>query len=168
MAELKHNPRNSAAFKQLSETSLVLTILLNRKRVGDVQYMQLESYTQTEESTCQEECLTSLSEAEKVLCKHFKRIVTIGKGSRSVPILFPKNVQKYLETLLSARKTNGLIFQENPFLFASTTGKKKSVDRWIVCPEKIRKKLWCREPAKPNIISAEKTNCYRPSSPKSQ
>ncbi|CAH1380921.1 unnamed protein product, partial [Tenebrio molitor] len=65
--------------------------ILNRKRIGDVQYTKLESYNRISTSTNQEECLNSLNETEKELSKHFKRITTVGKGSRSVPILFQNN-----------------------------------------------------------------------------
>jgi hypothetical protein len=40
--------------------------------------------------------MNALTESEKVLAKHYKRVVTGGKGSRAVVILFPQSVQNYL------------------------------------------------------------------------
>ncbi|KAK5647985.1 hypothetical protein RI129_002877 [Pyrocoelia pectoralis] len=125
---LKENVSNRIAFKKLTEAALVLTVLLNRKRVGDVQYIKVDSYTQVTTSTNQEECLNALSESEKLLSAHFKRIITIGKGSRSIPVLFPKNVETYVDTLLTTREKNGLIPKENPFLFALIGSKGKWMD----------------------------------------
>lgn len=55
----------------------------------DVQYTKLESY-QSSDSKEEQNCINVLSDAEKELTKNFKRIVTIGKGSKPVPLLFPK------------------------------------------------------------------------------
>ncbi|XP_031334400.1 uncharacterized protein LOC116164372 [Photinus pyralis] len=135
MAVLKENIRDQISFKKLTEASLVLTILLNRKRVGDVQYIKLNTYLENQSSDEQEECMKALSESEKMLCKHFKRIVTIGKGSKCVPILFPKNGQTYIDTLLDARRGNDLIPKENPYLFAAIGTK----DKWVNASQILRK-----------------------------
>jgi hypothetical protein len=52
----------------------------------------------------------------------------VGKGSRSVPILFSKQVQKYIKTLLSIRRKTTFVPHENPFLFALTGSSSKWVD----------------------------------------
>lgn len=78
---LKVNLNSIVHFKILCETCLGLTILLNRKRVGDVQYLKLENYTLPEAVAYKEEYMNLLSEEEKELGKNFKRIVAIGKGS---------------------------------------------------------------------------------------
>lgn len=132
---LKTNPEDVSAFKELTESALALTILLNRKRVGDVQYIKLDSYKQSATNNNQEECVNVLSESEKLLSTHFKRILTIGKGSKSIPVLFPKNVQSHIETLLFARNKNQLIPEENPFLFAQIG----SNDKWVNGSTVLRK-----------------------------
>ncbi|KAG5863208.1 hypothetical protein JTB14_038451 [Gonioctena quinquepunctata] len=125
---LKRNVNDLISFKTLTETILVLTVLLNRKRIGDVQYIKLDSYIDSSTTRDQEECINVLTESEKLLSAHFKRIVSIGKGSKSIPILFPKNVQAYIEVLLSSREKNQLVPKENPFLFALIGSKDKWVD----------------------------------------
>lgn len=77
--------KNVVSYKVLAETVLVLTILHNRKRVGDVQYLEWESYKQQIDSpnTILESGLSfSLTEKEKILAQNYKRIISIGKGSK--------------------------------------------------------------------------------------
>lgn len=114
-------------FRELSESVLALTISINRKRVGDVQYTKLESY-QSSDSKEEQNCINVLSDAEKELTKNFKRIVTIGKGSKPVPLLFPKKIQEYIDLLLSVRERTNYVPKENPFLFALTGSRKKWID----------------------------------------
>lgn len=128
MVTLKSNPNDFLSYKKLTEATLALTIILNRKRTGDVQYIKLASYNQNSTSIAQEECLNSLQNSEKELAKHFKRIITTGKGSKSIPILFSKKVQEYIGTLLEVRKVTTFVPQENPFLFALTGSSFKWVD----------------------------------------
>ncbi|CAH1114940.1 unnamed protein product [Psylliodes chrysocephalus] len=130
---LQNNLENIDAFKTLSETILALTISLNRKRVGDVQYIKLESYQSTTQKTV--DCLGVLTECEKALTSHFKRIITIGKGSKPVPILFPKKIQGYIEVMLKCRNSTTFIPKENPFLFALVG----SISRWIDASRVLKK-----------------------------
>ncbi|KAJ8964008.1 hypothetical protein NQ314_005220 [Rhamnusium bicolor] len=91
--------KNVNDYRILIETTLVLTILHNRKRVGDVQYLDLNSYKEQIEtstnSTSQTEFTMSLSENEKLLTQNYTRIRAIGKGSKPVTILIPRNLQKH-------------------------------------------------------------------------
>lgn len=60
---LKQNIEDVEAFKKLSEIVLVLTISLNRKRIGDVQYIKTESYTCNK--TYQDDCFSVLKKTKK-------------------------------------------------------------------------------------------------------
>ncbi|KAI4463217.1 hypothetical protein MML48_4g00016860 [Holotrichia oblita] len=86
--ELLKSTKSIPAYKTLAETTLVLTILHNRKRVGDIQYLELNCYSEqinnNTNGTVQTEMATSLTENEKILTQHYKRIVSIGKGSRAI------------------------------------------------------------------------------------
>lgn len=83
--------KSQTAYRTLVESTLVLTILDNRKRVGDIQYLDIKSFedqTKNMQNTCvQTELATSLTENERVLTPNYQRIVSIGKGSRSVTVL---------------------------------------------------------------------------------
>ncbi|KAJ8933113.1 hypothetical protein NQ314_014208 [Rhamnusium bicolor] len=79
--------------------------------------MKLQSYESVVNSN-KEDCLNILTDAEKELTKHFKRVITVGKGSKPVSILFPKRVQEFVDMMLLVRKTTTVVPKENPFLFA--------------------------------------------------
>ncbi|XP_018578165.1 uncharacterized protein LOC108916403 [Anoplophora glabripennis] len=112
-------------YRKLSECVLALTLLLNRKRVGEVQYLKVKTYTKEIPQNHQEEFLLSLTDAEKVLTKNFKRIITGGKGSKPVSILFPKNLQKYLNVMLNVRSK--CVPDTNEYLFANPS----TPNRWL-------------------------------------
>ncbi|CAH0563123.1 unnamed protein product [Brassicogethes aeneus] len=137
MGSLALKDLNEKHGKQIQKLPITSDVIKFREyavtRVGDVQYIKVDSYTQITTGVNQEECLNALSEQEKLLSKHFKRIITIGKGSKS--ILFPTNVQKYVDALLFGRENNQLVPKENPFLFALIGSK----DKWIDGSSVLRK-----------------------------
>lgn len=112
-------------YRRLSEAVLALTVLLNRKRIGEVQYLTVKTYNSDMVDNQQEEFLNSLTESEKILTKTFKRVVTGGKGSKPVAILFPKSIQKYIEILLSIR--DKCVPNTNTYLFANP----RTENRWL-------------------------------------
>lgn len=125
-------------YRILIETTLISTILHNRKRVGDIQYLDLNSYRgQIENVTntiVQTELVSSLTENEKVLTQNYKRIVAIGKGSRPVTLLIPKNLQKFFSMVYNLRINSTWFPPENAYFFTYP----KSV-RWIDGCSVIRK-----------------------------
>jgi hypothetical protein len=114
--ELNNDPSNLKAFKNLSEATLTIVIVHNRKRQGDVEFTLKEDYLRDMTTVHQDEMIQTLSEAEKMFVAETKRINTTGKGSRSVPILFPKSAQKFVVVMLSAR--NQFVPEKNAYLFA--------------------------------------------------
>lgn len=112
-------------YRKISECVVALTVLLNRKRIGEVQYLTVKSYCANSLYSQQEEFLQSLTESEKILTTNFKRIVTGGKGSKPIAILFPKSFQKYIEILLNVR--DKCVLRTNTYLFANP----KTDDRWL-------------------------------------
>nr|CAI5825577.1 unnamed protein product [Callosobruchus analis] len=77
---LRTNPSDKKQFKSLTDVALVVTILYNRRRIGDVQYTKLDTFLQNFTVVNQDECLNALSDSEKMLTKRYKRIITGGKG----------------------------------------------------------------------------------------
>lgn len=115
---LQNDKTNKKEYKNLVEALLVLTILFNRRRIGDVQYTKLKTYTNPQFSlTNLEECKNALSESEKILTKYYKRIVTGGKGSKPITILFPPEVRTFLDFALQIRSETTLVQAENDYLF---------------------------------------------------
>ncbi|CAG9825783.1 unnamed protein product [Phaedon cochleariae] len=104
---LFQNRVDRVSYRILVETVLVATILHNRRRVGDVQYLEwhsLKEQFETEYTISHTEIASSLTENEKILTENYKRIVSIGKGSRAVTILIPKKMFKYFKLLLKLRE----------------------------------------------------------------
>ncbi|KAL1487661.1 hypothetical protein ABEB36_015638 [Hypothenemus hampei] len=114
---LKENLNNKKEFRTLVEASLILTVLFNRRRIGDVQYTALKTYTQNNITCNQEECENALTETEKLLTKQYKRLVTGGKGSRSIAILLPLKLQEYIDYFVSIRKSTDIVPNDNKYLF---------------------------------------------------
>ncbi|KAI4455379.1 hypothetical protein MML48_9g00013103 [Holotrichia oblita] len=90
LTRLENSNNNKIYYKQLTQCILAKTVLFNRKRVGDVQYLKIETYNKSY-STVNPECFhQALTEVKKIISKNHKRVITGGKGSKPVPILFSK------------------------------------------------------------------------------
>ncbi|CAH1379170.1 unnamed protein product [Tenebrio molitor] len=63
-------------------------------------------------------CMNALTQSEKVLIKHYKRVVTGGKGSRAVVILFPQSIQNYINRIIEIRNSTQIVPDNNGDLFA--------------------------------------------------
>lgn len=59
---------------------------------------------------------STLSEGEKLLAKHYKRVLNRGKVSRTVVILVPELLRCFINTLLE--KINKFISSKNCYIFA--------------------------------------------------
>lgn len=60
-----------------------------------------------------------LTDLEKILTGKFKRVVHCVKGTKPVPILFLKRLQKYISLMLDIRKSLQLVPESNDYLFAT-------------------------------------------------
>ncbi|KAK4884579.1 hypothetical protein RN001_000850 [Aquatica leii] len=109
----------------LVEVTFMLLLLHNRKRVGDIQYIQTADVTESCGIEQEDEIFHSLSETEKVLAKFYKKIHTIGKGSKEILVLVPRDVQEFVNTLLTQR--HKYVESENKFFFCIPY----SSDEWI-------------------------------------
>ncbi|KAG5861908.1 hypothetical protein JTB14_008244 [Gonioctena quinquepunctata] len=89
-------PKN---YKILAECTLCFVLVFNSKRIGEVQFLDINSYERDVSSLNQEEFSNCLTEFEKNMSCCLKRVVVFGKGSKPVPILFTKLMQIYIELL---------------------------------------------------------------------
>lgn len=116
---LNENPHDLKAFRTLQEICYVQLLLLNRRRIGELQRMTVHSYTSNinnEKSTEFDNCI---SENERVLMKSFKRVVIRGKRGRGVPVLFTEEIVRTTNLLLKVRAN--FVQDDNIYLFANTT-----------------------------------------------
>lgn len=109
---------SSEAFQKLTEVTLVLVIMLNRRRVGDVQYTPLVDYQKAKGVDSESDVFNTLSDSEKQLAKCFQRLVIRGKRGRGVPILLTNEIQECINLLITRRAVCG-VDSNNMYLFAS-------------------------------------------------
>ncbi|XP_050507304.1 uncharacterized protein LOC126884966 [Diabrotica virgifera virgifera] len=132
---LQENTNIRSNYKKLTECILAKTVIFNRKRVGDVQYLTVETYGRNYDTLNQESFTEALTEVEKIIYKNHRRFVTGDKGSKPVPILFSFQTQKYISLLLKVRQETNVVPETNPYLFANPD----SEDRWMSGANTIRK-----------------------------
>lgn len=152
--EAWHKKKSAETLRLLIETTLVSLILYNRKRVGDIQYLDLDSFeTQINESDVeQKDLLASLSEKEKILTRNYKRIMTIGKGSRQTPILLSNTHKKYLKLIhqVRASKIGGGWFKEtNQYIFSAPYS-----ERWMDGCAVLRKYAKACKAKQPQLLTS--------------
>lgn len=152
--DLLQNKSNIEAYKTLVSATLVSSILHNRKRVGDIQYLEVESYAQQRRNNdfqINQEFLSSLSEGERILIKNYTKINTIGKGSRTVPVLIPKEKLKHYDMVYKIRTNKNLDWfpRENIYFF---TFPKSS--RWISGTASINKYSKLCGAKQPHLITS--------------
>jgi hypothetical protein len=113
---LQTNNFNEQAYKTLLETVFCRLLLLNRKRVGELQRLPVHVYTSNElNAQNYEEFTEAVTPTEKILLKKFKRVVIRGKRGRGVPVLFSLDLQEHTNKLIELRDNYVKII--NPFLF---------------------------------------------------
>ncbi|XP_037877153.1 uncharacterized protein LOC119628419 isoform X2 [Bombyx mori] len=119
-----NNSLNCNAFNALIECVFCRLLLLNRRRPGELQRLQLSFYENYDkkdnENNKYEEFDKALSATEKILVNSLKRIVIRGKRGRGVPVLFSKDVQKDIDILISLR--HKYVNTDNDFLFSKAGG----------------------------------------------
>lgn len=125
--QLNNDVNSRVHYRQLTQCVLAKTVLFNRKRVGDVQYLKIDNYNKDFSTINPESFGEALTEVEKILSKNHKRILTGGKGSKPVPILFSRQTQRYISCLLRIRQDTNIVPKSNPYLFANPN----SENRWM-------------------------------------
>ncbi|KAK9754233.1 hypothetical protein QE152_g1632 [Popillia japonica] len=117
MKKLQEDCRDITAFKKLQELTYVQLILLNRRRVGELQRMTVSTYIDNINNQSSGEFDSCISESEKILMNSFKRVVIRGKRGRGVPVLFTDYMVKCTNLLLELRAN--FVQKENVHLFAN-------------------------------------------------
>jgi hypothetical protein len=90
------------AFKSLSEATLALVILFNRRRQGEVSKLTVERYcVNSKKQSIYPEIEECISPLEKKLCHLYTRIEIPGKRNRCVPILLIGEQKEAMDCLSS-------------------------------------------------------------------
>ncbi|KAF6728633.1 N-lysine methyltransferase SETD8-A, partial [Oryzias melastigma] len=101
----------------LAKVTLGQVILFNRRRSGEVSKIPLTAYLSSNDTQSPDDVSEALSDLEKKLCKHFRRIEIRGKRERKVPVLLTPMMQQSLDILVSKRQECG-VPEGNTYLFA--------------------------------------------------
>ncbi|KAK7886409.1 hypothetical protein WMY93_026030 [Mugilogobius chulae] len=79
--------------------------------------MPLSAYMSPHSQDALEDLGDALSDLEKKLCQHFRRLEIAGKRGRKVPVLLTPTMQEALDLLVSKREMCGVV-PGNKYLFA--------------------------------------------------
>lgn len=109
---------NKKVFEELTEITLIMTIILNRRRVGEVQLINLKDYEKIRKGDPESDVFDSLNEIEKHLSQSLVRLVIKGKRGRGVPVLLTKTLKDNIDLLIKKRIYCGVDIN-NKYLFAS-------------------------------------------------
>ncbi|XP_041966751.1 uncharacterized protein LOC121724336 isoform X6 [Alosa sapidissima] len=114
--ELSSEPSKNT-WLHLTKITLTQVMMFNRRRTGEVSKMPLSTYFAPNPVDLQEDVGMALSELEKKLCQHFRRLEIRGKRGRKVPVLLTPEMQRSLDLLVAKRLECGIL-KENGYLFA--------------------------------------------------
>eukprot|EP00057_Strongylocentrotus_purpuratus_P013398 XP_011667872.1 PREDICTED: uncharacterized protein LOC100891939 [Strongylocentrotus purpuratus] len=123
--EMKHGKQNLLSdpsniqqhWKHLSEVTLTLLLVFNRKRSGEVSKMRVEDLHKCRKGSEGLTLLEGLSKWEQELCKMLWRIEIVGKKGRTVPMLLTEVMKDSLDLLNHNREKAGVL-DDNKFVFA--------------------------------------------------
>lgn len=122
---LDQDSSNKKAFQTLIELTYVQLLLLNRRRVGELQRLTVETYTSNINNKSSGEFNTCISESEKVLMRLFKRVVIRGKRGRGVPVLFTDEMAGNADLIVKLREQ--FVSSSNMYLFANINSSTESI-----------------------------------------
>ncbi|KAF4521634.1 hypothetical protein B566_EDAN006676 [Ephemera danica] len=97
------------------------TVVFNRRRVGEVERLYLNTYTKRNKETMDPEVAKTLDMPAKQIASSLQRIETRGKYGRTVAVLLTKEMVYALDALVAHRDAAG-VSEKNPYLFAGHSG----------------------------------------------
>lgn len=114
--KLQAHENVSVNYVLLCRCVLLMTMIFNRRRPAETECLRIVDYERNYDSINSEEF--ALTPLEKILVDKFKRVIAGGKGTKPVPFLFSKKMQRFVKFLLEIRQTFHLVPEENPYVFA--------------------------------------------------
>ncbi|XP_068451972.1 uncharacterized protein [Clinocottus analis] len=104
-------------WSQLAKITLAQVVLFNRRRARGVSEIPLAAYLSPDPAGPRRDVNAVLSDFEKHLFQHFRRIEVGGKEGGKVPVLLTPGMQRALDLLVSKRRECG-VQEGNAYLFA--------------------------------------------------
>lgn len=111
-----------SAWKSLSEASLILLQMFNRRRAGEIERVEIEDFNNRDsvDEKVNPDLYSKLSETSRKLAQKYVRISIRGKLGRTVPALLDYSLVQYMKTIIDMRKEAG-VRKSNPYLFGIPT-----------------------------------------------
>lgn len=108
-----------SAWKMLTEGSLILVQMFNRRRAGEIERLSIESYENQEtiDKIFNLDVFDNISEESQRQAKQFVRLTIRGKLGRTVPVLLHTFLISYIDVLLKYRFEAG-VNSKNKYVFA--------------------------------------------------
>lgn len=120
ISTLQKNNDNYTAFSQLSQQTLALIILFNKRRSGEVGRMLLADYYGANTTTATMDEDLGFSSLERALSDSLRRVEIRGKRGQNVPMLLTELMVESIELLISCRPTVG-IPESNKYIFPNSS-----------------------------------------------
>lgn len=110
---------NLSAWTKLTEGTLILLQLFNRRRAGELERLTIENYKNQEtiDSVVNPDIFDNISEDSQKQAKQFIRLTIRGKRGRTVPLLLHTFLISYIDVLLKYRMEAG-VSSKNKYVFA--------------------------------------------------
>lgn len=140
------------SWENLSRIVLTTVILFNRRRSGEAERLEVETYLNHDKTACQAEIEKSLTNLEKQLVNNLTLIETSGKRGRKVPIILREDMRNGIELLIKHRSDVG-VFKDNKYIFARTNFNSLNCQR---ASESIKKSAIDAGLKEPNLITSTK------------
>lgn len=124
-----------AAWNLLSECTLILIQIFNRRRAGEIERLKLSDFQNKEalDENVNKDLFSNLSEDTIQYAKQYVRLTLRGKLSRTVPVLLSPFIVEYIEILIKYRKEVG-IRSDNEYVFAVPSGNSLKKKYIRACP----------------------------------
>jgi len=108
-----------SAWKKLTEGSLILVQMFNRRRAGEIERLSIENYKNQEtiDKIFNLDVFDNISEESQKQAKQFVRLTIRGKLGRTVPVLLHTFLISYIDVLLKYRSEAG-VSSKNKYIFA--------------------------------------------------
>lgn len=107
LKSLQTNDFSIQAWRILAETTLLSTMIFNRRRTGELERVLIENLENCEAISKEE-----TPELYKSLLKYVRMTIR-GKLGRTVPVLLHEEVLKYMQMIVNCRKHAG-VSENNP------------------------------------------------------
>ncbi|KYN50101.1 hypothetical protein ALC62_00129, partial [Cyphomyrmex costatus] len=117
--KILHKKFDLKAWKQLTQGTLILVQMFNRRRAGEIERLSIENYQNQEtiDNVLNPDIFENISEESQQQAKQFVRIIMRGKLGRTVPVLLHTFLISYIDVLLKYR-SDAEVNKNNKYVFA--------------------------------------------------